>query len=167
MHKTMEDLFETRAAIANTASRSCDDPSCLILSQCSWVSEETRREKLGRTASESSSEALKIDLDEDGPLREEYTVCLRDASAGNDPFCDGNGNTILGSLFGLGQGFRSRAHVWPRCQGVYRHQPKWSPAPSHYMAVQPPLATLYGCPQTLTGMQGVGWRCSAISQVVA
>ena len=147
MRKMIEDLFET--AIASTLPRSCDDPSCVKFHpQPVFLGlEERRREKLGRTAIESGSEALEIDLDEDGPLREEYMPRRRVSR--NPSFRDGNGSTTLGSPFGLDKGID-----WERASEVPRRLPppaKWSPAadeplrrggigePTHYMAVQPPL----------------------------
>jgi hypothetical protein len=122
----MEDLFET--AIATTASRLCDDPSCLKSHpQPVFLGlEERRREKLGRTASESSSEALGIGLDEDGPLWEEYMPRGRRCFSRNGSFRDGIGNTILGSPFRLDKGFeRERTSEMPRSLPP---PSKWSPA---------------------------------------
>jgi hypothetical protein len=147
VRKMIEDLFET--AIASTAPRSCNDRSCLKSHpQPVFLGlEERRREKLGRTVSESSSEALEIDLDEDGPLREEYMPRRRVNR--NDSFRDGNGDMILGSPFGLDKGFE-REHASEMPRGL-PPPAKWSPAadeplrrggirePTHYMAVQPPL----------------------------
>jgi hypothetical protein len=173
VRKTMEDLFET--AIASTASRSCDDPSCLKSHpQPVFLGlEERRREKLGRTASESSSEALEIDLDEDGPLREEYMPKRRVSRNGS--FRDGNSNTVLGSPFGLDKGFeRERTSEMPR--GL-PPPAKWSPAadeplrrggtrePTHYMAVQPPLVppllVMPPYPSNSHGMAYTQWGAGA------
>jgi hypothetical protein len=140
VRKMIEDLVET-------SSRSCDDMS-YPLSQPQPVFlglEERRRERFDPTISEPSSEALEIDLDEDGPLREEYMPRRRVSRNGS--FRDTSGN-IIGAPFGVERGIE-----WERAPELQRSLPppaKWSPAAdeplrrdiirgqSHYMAVQPP-----------------------------
>ncbi|KAN0126593.1 hypothetical protein V8E52_000233 [Russula decolorans] len=140
VRKTLEDLLET-------ASRSCGDtthpfsqPQPVFLGL-----EERRRERLDPTIPESSSETLEIDLDEDGPLREEYMPRRRVSRDGS--FRDTSGSTV-GAPFGLERGIE-----WERASEIQRPLPppaKWSPAadeplrrdmirePTHYVAVQPP-----------------------------
>lgn len=137
VRKMIEDLVDT-------SSRSCDDTSRpLFQPQPVFLGlEERRRERLDP---ESSSEALEIDLDEDGPLREEYMPRRRVSRSGS--FRDTSGSNI-GAPFGPERGIE-----WERASELQRSLPppaKWSPAadeplrrdiirgPSHYMAVQPP-----------------------------
>ena len=117
VQKMLEDLLEN-------ASRSCGDmwhplsqPQPVFLGL-----EERRRERLDTTILESSFKTLEIDLDEDGPIREEYLprrrVC-RDSS-----FRDTCGNTV-GAHFGLKRGIEQRTFE------IQRPLPplaKWSPA---------------------------------------
>lgn len=145
MRKTLEDLVET--AMASTASNLCGDPLCLKSHpQPVFLGlEERRRERLDPSSVAPGSEALEIDLDEDGPLREEYMPkrrvsrhdCLRDQYG-----------VILGAPFRLVNGIE-----WDRAPPMQKGLPppaKWSPAadeplrrdgikePTHYVAVQPP-----------------------------
>lgn len=145
VRKTLEDLVET--AIASTASHSCGDPSCSKSHpQPVFLGlEERRRERLDPTSVKPGSEALEIDLDEDGPLREEYMPKRRVSR--HDCFRDENG-VILGAHFRLVNGIE-----WERAPHMQKGLPppaKWSPAadeplrrdgirePTQYMAVQPP-----------------------------
>ena len=168
MRTIIEDLLET-------SSRSCDDTS-YPLSQPQPVFlglEERRRKRLDPTMPESSSEALEIDLDEDGPLREEYMPRRRVSRNGS--FHDTNGNTIE-APFGLERGFE-----WERASEIQRSLPppaKWSPAAdeplrrdmigasTHYMAVQPPsVPPLVMIPQYPPSSHGTaypqGWGSGA------
>ena len=153
VRKTFEDLVET--AIASTVSRSCGDPSCpKSHPQPVFLGlEERRRERLDPTSVEPGPETLEIDLDEDGPLREEYMPKRRVSR--NDYFRDETG-VILGAPFGLVNGIE-----WERAPQMQKGLPppaKWSPAadeplrrdgirePTHYMAVQPPPVPLLVMP---------------------
>jgi hypothetical protein len=164
MRKMIEDLIET-------ASRSCDDTS-YSLSQPQPVFlglEERRRERLDPTIPASSSEALEIDLDEDGPLREEYMPRRRVSRNGS--FGDTSGNTV-GALF------EPESIEWERAPEILPPPAKWSPAadeplrrgmiraPTHYMAVQPPpVAPLVMVPQYPPSGHGTtypqGWGTGA------
>jgi hypothetical protein len=164
----LEDLLET-------ASRSCGDtlhpfsqPQPVFLGL-----EERRRERLDPTFLESSSETLEIDLDEDGPLREEYMPRRRVSRDGS--FRDTSGNTA-GAPFGLERGIE-----WERASEIQRPLPppaKWSPAadeplrrdmirePTHYVAVQPPaVPPLVMVPQYPPSGHGIaypqGWGTGA------
>ena len=138
MRKMVEDL--------ETSSRSCDDTSSLSHPQPVFLGlEERRRERLDPTTPDASSEALEIDLDENGPLREEYMPRRRVSRNGS--FHDTSGNTVE-APFGLERGIE-----WERPSEIQRSLPppaKWSPAAdeplrrdmiratTNYMAVQPP-----------------------------
>lgn len=136
----IEDLLET-------ASRSCDD-TLFPQSQPQPVFlgiEERCRERLDPTAADSSSEGLEIDLDEDGPLREEYMPRRRVSRNGS--LRDIGGNTTS-TPFGLENS--TEVERAPEMQRPLPPPAKWSPAadeplrrdvigePIHYMAVQPP-----------------------------
>jgi hypothetical protein len=166
VRKTLEDLLET-------ASRSCDDaPYPFFQPQPVFLGlEERRRQRLNPTIPESSSETLEIDLDEDGPLREEYMPRRRVSRDGS--FRDTSGNTV-GAPFGLERGIE-----WDRASEIQRSLPppaKWSPAadeplrrdmirePTHYVAVQPPpVPPLVMMPQYPPSGHGTayGWGTGA------
>jgi hypothetical protein len=146
VRKTLEDLVET--AIASIASRLCSDPLCLKSHpQPVFLGlEERRRQRLDPTSVEPGPEALEIDLDEDGPLREEYMPKRRVSR--NDCLRDDEYGVIFGAPFRLVNGIE-----WERAPLMQNGLPppaKWSPAadeplrrdgirePTHYMAVQPP-----------------------------
>ncbi len=165
VRKMIEDLLEP-------ASRSCDDMYRKFQPQPVFLGlEERRRGKLDPTTAESSSETLEIDLDEDGPLREEYMPRRRGSRNGS--FREISGNTI-GAPFGLERGME-----WERVREMQRPLPppaKWSPAadeplrrdvirgPTHYMAVQPPpVPPLVMMPQYSSSGYGTaqGWGARA------
>ena len=139
VRKMIEDLLEP-------ASRSCNDMHPKFQPQPVFLGlEERRRGRLDPTSAESSSEALEIDLDEDGPLREEYMPRRRGSRNGS--FRKVNGNTTS-VPFGPERGIE-----WEHAAEMQRPLPppaKWSPAAdeplrrdlireqAHYMAVQPP-----------------------------
>jgi len=132
--------------LLDTASRSWGDPYPKSQPQPVFLGlDERRRQKLDPTATESSSETLEIDLDEDGPLREEYMPRRRVSRHGS--LRDISGNPI-GPPLGVERGME-----WERGPELQRPLPppaKWSPAAdeplrrdlvresTHYMAVQPP-----------------------------
>jgi hypothetical protein len=139
----LEDLLES-------ASRSCGDTSHPFFQpQPVFLGiEERRRERLDPTILESSSDTLEIDLDEDGPLREEYMPRRRVSRNGS--FHD-NGGNISGNTIDVPFGLERIE--WERASALQRPLPppaKWSPAadeplrrdliraPTNYMAVQPP-----------------------------
>jgi hypothetical protein len=149
VRKMIEDLLEP-------ASRSCDDMHPKFQPQPVFLGlEERRRGRLDPTTADSSSEALEIDLDEDGPLREEYMPRRRVSR--NGPFREITSNNS-GTVFGLERGIE-----WERALEMQRPLPppaKWSPAadeplrrdvirePTQYMAVQPPpVPPLFVMPQ--------------------
>jgi len=159
VRKMIEDLLEP-------ASRSCNGmyPKCQPQPVFLGL-EERRRWRLDPTSAESSSEALEIDLDEDGPLREEYMPRRRVSRNGS--FRKVNGNTI-NAPFGLERGIE-----WERAREMQRPLPppaKWSPAadeplrrdvirePAHYVAVQPPpVPPLMMMPQYPSSGQGMAY----------
>ncbi|KAI0306908.1 hypothetical protein B0F90DRAFT_1807669 [Multifurca ochricompacta] len=174
VRKMIEDLVET--AISSGASRSCGDSSCLKSHpQPVFLGlEERRRERLDPTTTETGFEALEIDLDEDGPLREEYMPRRR--ASRNDSFRDDNGNVALGVPF------RSDKCIeWERPLEMQRGLPppaKWSPAAdeplrrdgtreaTHYMAIQaPPVPPLLAMPPYPSNSHGLayapGWGAGA------
>ena len=67
VRKMLEDLLESSSRSCGDTSHPFFQPQPVFLGL-----EERRRERLDPTIPESSSETLEIDLDEDGPLREEY-----------------------------------------------------------------------------------------------
>jgi hypothetical protein len=163
MRKMIEDLLEP-------ASRSCDDMYSKLQPQPVFLGlEERRRGRLHPSTAESSSEALEIDLDEDGPLREEYMPRRRISRNGS--FRETSGNTTGGP-------FRQEKGIeWEPAPEIPRPLPppaKWSPAadeplrrdvirePTHYMAVQPPpVPPLMMVPQYPPSGQGWGARAPA------
>jgi hypothetical protein len=159
VRKLIEDLIET-------ASRSCDDtPYPLSQPQPIFLGlEERRRERLDPTIPESSSEALEIDLDEDGPLREEYMPRRRVSRNGS--FRDTGGVTSCAP-------FGPESIEWERVAEILPPPAKWSPAadeplrrgmiraPTHYMAVQPPpLPPLVMVPQYPPSGHGTAYQQS-------
>jgi hypothetical protein len=158
VRKMIEDLLEP-------ASRSCDDMYSKFQPQPVFLGlEERRHGRLDSSTVESSSEALEIDLDEDGPLREEYMPRRRISRNGS--FREAVGNNT-GAAFGQEKGIE-----WERAPEMQRPLPppaKWSPAadeplrrdmirePTHYMAVQPPpVPPLIIMPQYPSSGQGWG-----------
>ena len=163
----IEDLLEP-------ASRSCNDMFPKFQPQPVFLGlEDRRRGRLDPTSAESSSEALEIDLDEDGPLREEYMPRRRVSRNGS--FRKVNSNTTR-APFGPERGIE-----WERASEMQRPLPppaKWIPAadeplqrdvirePAHYMAVQPPpVPPLIMMPQYPSSGQGTaypqGWGTGA------
>ena len=138
----LEDLLETASRSCGDTSHPFSQPQPVFLGL-----EERRRERLDPTIPESSSETLEIDLDEDGPLREEYMPRRR---VSRDVFRNTRGNTV-GAPFGLERGIEWERTLPPPA--------KWSPAadeplrrdmirePTHYVAVQPPVPPLVMMPQ--------------------
>ena len=157
VRKMIEDLLEP-------SSRSCDDMYPKFQPQPVFLGlEERRRGRLDPRTAESSSEALEIDLDEDGPLREEYMPRRRISRNGS--FRETSGNTT-GAPFG-----QENSVEWEPATEMSQLLPppaKWSPAadeplrrdvirePTHYMAVQPPPAPLIMMPQYTSNSQGWG-----------
>jgi hypothetical protein len=113
--------------------------------------EHRRREKQGiEVTALDGIDVLEIDLDEDGPLRQEYMPKRRASRAGS----------ITSAAFK--EGLEQRSHDWekrermPEPERVLPPPAKWSPqadepifrergrSSGEYVAVQPPLAPLYG-----------------------
>jgi hypothetical protein len=167
IRKMLEDLLENASRSCGDSSHPFSQPQPVFLGL-----EERRRERLEPNISESSPETLEIDLDEDGPLREEYMPRRRVSRDG--PFRDTTGNTV-GAPFGL-----ERDIEWERASEIQRPLPppaKWSPAadeplrrnmirePTHYVAVQPPVPPLVMMPQYPPSGHGTaypqGWGTGA------
>ncbi|KAH9960477.1 hypothetical protein BC827DRAFT_1155799 [Russula dissimulans] len=166
VRKMIEDLLETASRSRDVYPRSHPQPVFLGL-------DERRRERLDPNATESSFETLEIDLDEDGPLREEYMPRRRISRHGS--LRDITGNPIAPS-FGVERGIE-----WERAPEFQRPLPppaKWSPAAdeplrrdlvresTNYMAVQPPpIPPLVMMPQYPASGHGMaypqGWAAGA------
>ncbi|KAA1466294.1 hypothetical protein DENSPDRAFT_767396 [Dentipellis sp. KUC8613] len=81
--KTIEELIDVSAA--SNATEMCDDRSCLRLPPAPLFLglEDRKRERSGYISAEAVSDGLEIDLDEDGPLREEYIPRRRISRTGS------------------------------------------------------------------------------------
>ncbi|THH20156.1 hypothetical protein EW146_g1164 [Bondarzewia mesenterica] len=171
IRKAIEELIDI--AMANNESRACGDGLCPDTHpEPVFVGlEERKRAKLDCNAFsvDPNIEVLEIDLDEDGPLREEYVPRRRVSKA--DSIRGGVGQDLTGWRSGEGRD-------WERAADTERTLPppaKWSPAAdepilreerrrqqSQYVAVQPPmappLAPILAPLHSYNPMQGLGYH---------
>ncbi|KAI9508665.1 hypothetical protein F5148DRAFT_963059, partial [Russula earlei] len=142
VRKMIGDLLET-------TSRSRDDTCPNLQPQPVFLGlDERRRERLDPTPIELNSETLEIDLDEDGPLREEYMPRRRVSR--NEGYFRGISHNTIGASFGFGFEMDIERQRAPEIQRPLPPPAKWSPAAdeplrrdvvretTYYMAIQPP-----------------------------
>ncbi|KAI0068881.1 hypothetical protein BV25DRAFT_1910616 [Artomyces pyxidatus] len=147
VRKTIEELVDI--AVASKVFRHCGDPSCSKAHpEPVFIGLEQRiRERLDASVAfeDSAVDVLEIDLDQDGPLREEYMPKRRVSRA----------NSLRESVKNAaGVTHTDKDRDWERAIGMERNLPppaKWSPAadeplvrdgsrnPGHYVAVRPPM----------------------------
>ncbi|TFY80752.1 hypothetical protein EWM64_g3260 [Hericium alpestre] len=167
VRKAIEELIE----VSNTSNTppACNDrcaskpaPQPVFLGL-----EERQRQRMGRSSFETSADGLEIDLDEDGPLREEYMPRRRVSRGGSvrDAQGDGSGNYP-----------QQKSCDWERMAAADRMLPppaKWSPAADEpimrdggraqgqYVAVRPlmlpPPAPLLAPLQSFSAMPNGGY----------